>query len=50
MPNVFPKLSSTPGNVRWTGPELGSHTDEVLADMLGYDGEKIATLKKAGVI
>jgi formyl-CoA transferase len=50
MPNVFPKLSSTPGNVRWTGPELGSHTDEVLADMLGYDADKIATLKNAGVI
>jgi formyl-CoA transferase len=50
MPNVFPKLSATPGNVRWTGPELGSHTDEVLADMLGYDADKIADLKGAGVI
>ena len=50
MPNVFPKLSGTPGNVRWTGPELGSHTDEVLADMLGYDADKIASLKGAGVI
>ncbi|MFM1977343.1 MAG: hypothetical protein RL145_2189 [Pseudomonadota bacterium] len=50
MPNVFPKLSGTPGNVRWTGPELGSHTDEVLADMLGYNADKIASLKGAGVI
>jgi crotonobetainyl-CoA:carnitine CoA-transferase CaiB-like acyl-CoA transferase len=50
MPNVFPKLSSTPDNVRWTGPELGSHTDEVLADTLGYDADKIATLKSSGVI
>ncbi len=50
MPNVFPKLSGTPGNVRWTGPELGSHTDEVLADMLGYNAERIATLKSTGVI
>ncbi|OYU76571.1 MAG: formyl-CoA transferase [Alphaproteobacteria bacterium PA3] len=50
MPNVFPKLSGTPGNVRWTGPELGSHTDEVLAHMLGYDADRIATLKKSGVI
>ena len=50
MPNVFPKLSGTPGNVRWTGPELGSHTNEVLADMLGYDAESISTLKSSGVI
>jgi len=50
MPNVFPKLSSTPGNVRWIGPELGSHTNEVLTDMLGYASDKIATLKRAGVI
>lgn len=50
MANVFPKLSGTPGNVRWTGPELGSHSNEVLADMLGYDADKIASLKGAGVI
>ncbi|WP_085340582.1 CaiB/BaiF CoA transferase family protein [Aquidulcibacter paucihalophilus] len=50
MPNVFPKLSGTPGNVRWTGPELGSHTTEVLATLLGYDEDTIASLKGAGVI
>lgn len=50
MPNVFPKLSSTPGNVRWTGPELGSHTGEVLSELLGYDREKIEALKQGGVV
>ncbi|MGH6998820.1 MAG: CaiB/BaiF CoA transferase family protein, partial [Phenylobacterium sp.] len=30
MQNAFPKLSETPGAVRWPGPELGQHTDEVL--------------------
>jgi formyl-CoA transferase len=50
MPNVFPKLSQTPGNVRWTGPEMGSHTDEVLKEILGYDDQKLASLKAAKVI
>ncbi|PJI51327.1 carnitine dehydratase, partial [Methylobacterium radiotolerans] len=31
-----PKLSDTPGEVRWQGPALGAHTDSVLAE-LGLD-------------
>ncbi|HNE37641.1 MAG TPA: CoA transferase, partial [Microthrixaceae bacterium] len=37
MQNVVPKLSDTPGEVRWVGPELGEHTDEVLGDVLDLD-------------
>ena len=29
-------------------PTLGEHTDEILQDVLGYDEDKIATLKSAG--
>jgi formyl-CoA transferase len=50
MQNVFPKLSETPGNVRWTGPERGQHTGEVLRDLLGYDDDKLATLTASKVI
>jgi formyl-CoA transferase len=50
MQNVFPKLSETPGNVRWTGPQLGSHNKEILQDLLGYDEPKCATLKALGAI
>ncbi|HVN02586.1 MAG TPA: CoA transferase [Caulobacteraceae bacterium] len=50
MQNVFPKLSETPGAVRWPGPTLGEHTSAVLGEKLGLTGEKIATLKSAGVI
>ena len=50
MQNVFPKLSETPGAVRWPGPTLGEHTNAVLGEKLGLTGEKIATLKSAGVI
>lgn len=50
MQNAFPKLSETPGRVRWPGPALGEHTDEVLAKVAGYDAEKIAALRAAKVI
>ncbi len=29
-------------------PEVGEHTDEVLKDVLGYDAERIAALRKGG--
>lgn len=50
MQNVFPRLSETPGAIRWAGPALGAHTDEVLKDVLGYDAERIAALRAAGTI
>jgi crotonobetainyl-CoA:carnitine CoA-transferase CaiB-like acyl-CoA transferase len=49
MPGIVPKLSGTPGGVRWSGPALGAHTDEVLAG-LGYDAEAIARLRGAGAV
>src|SRR3989344_3798844 len=50
MPNAFPKLSATPGKVRWPGPALGQHTDEVLAARAGCSPQKLAELRAAGVI
>lgn len=50
MQNVVPKLSDTPGEVRWVGPELGEHTDEVLAEVLGLDGDAIAELRSAEIV
>lgn len=50
MQNVFPKLSATPGSVRWPGPALGAHTDEVLGNLLGYDAERLAALRADGHI
>ncbi len=50
MQNAFPKLSATPGKVRWPGPALGQHTDEVLAARAGCSSQKLAELRAAGVI
>ena len=35
MPNVCPRLSDTPGTVKWAGRALGADTAEVLKDWLG---------------
>ena len=49
MPGIVPKLSGTPGSVRWQGPALGAHTDAVLAD-LGRDAETIERLRREGAV
>ena len=50
MQNAFPRLSDTPGLVRWVGPELGQHTDEILKSVLGKTDEEITALRAADVI
>jgi crotonobetainyl-CoA:carnitine CoA-transferase CaiB-like acyl-CoA transferase len=49
VPGIVPKLSGTPGNTRWLGPQLGQHTAEVLASV-GFDPGAIARLKLKGII
>lgn len=49
MPGIVPKLSDTPGEVRWQGPTLGEHTDSVLAD-LGFAAADIARLRDQGAV
>jgi len=50
MQNVFPKLSDTPGAVRWPGPALGEHTAAVLGEKLGFGAERLDALKASGVV
>ncbi|HPB46059.1 MAG TPA: CoA transferase [Microthrixaceae bacterium] len=50
MHNVVPKLSDTPGSVRWVGPELGQHTDEVFAEVLGLEDGELEALRGRGII
>ena len=50
MPAVVPRLASQPGTVRWAGPPLGAHTDEVLGELLGLDERALADLRDSGAI
>jgi len=49
VPGIVPKLSATPGDIEWIGPELGEHTAAVLAAH-GYSEAKIAALKERKAI
>ena len=50
MQNVVPKLSETPGEIRWVGPELGEHNDEVFGSILGMTEDEIAELRQQNII
>ena len=51
MQNAFPKLSATPGSVRWSGPEtLGEHTEQVLTELLDLTPEQIGKLRNSGIV
>lgn len=43
MQAVFPRLSATPGSIRWVGPTLGEHNDEILRGMLAMSDDAIAS-------
>ena len=49
VPGIVPKLSETPGQTNWLGPELGQHTDEVLGT-IGFGSEAIRAFREAGVV
>jgi formyl-CoA transferase len=50
-PGVIPKLSATPGSVRWSATWTpGSHNDEVYGDLLGLPAAELASLRTEGVI
>ncbi|WP_248323220.1 CaiB/BaiF CoA-transferase family protein [Caballeronia sp. Sq4a] len=49
MPGIVPKLSDSPGEVRWQGPALGEHTQSVLAS-LGFDESDVQRLRAKGAV
>ena len=48
--NVVPRLTDTPGRVKWLGPAPESHNQEVFHDMLGLSAAEMAALRDKAVI
>jgi crotonobetainyl-CoA:carnitine CoA-transferase CaiB-like acyl-CoA transferase len=47
---IVPRVGDDAGAIRWAGPPLGAHTEEILAGMLGMQPAEIARLRAEGVI
>lgn len=50
IPAILPKLSQTPGGTDWPGGEIGSHTNDILENILQLSTAEIKHLKNSGVI
>lgn len=50
MPGIVPKFSETPGQIKWPGPKLGEHNDEVYKGILHMSEEEIEKLKDDEII
>ena len=50
VPGVVPKLSATPGEIRWLGERLGAHNEEVLCGLLGIGRDELTALRAQGVV
>ncbi len=50
IPNLVPRLSDTPGQVKWLGPALGADNDEVLRGLLGLGEAEIERLQAEGAV
>jgi len=49
VPGIVPKLSKTPGEIKWLGPKMGEHNIEVLKD-IGLTDEQIRLMGEKGII
>ena len=47
---VVPHVPDDPGAIRWPGPPIGAHTQEVMGEMLGLGEAELDALRRDGVI
>lgn len=50
MPGITPVFSETPGEVKWIGPELGEHNEEIYKGLLGISEEQMDKMKEQSII
>jgi crotonobetainyl-CoA:carnitine CoA-transferase CaiB-like acyl-CoA transferase len=49
-PGIVPHIPESPGSIRWSGPNIGQHTDEILAELCEFDKVKISSLRRDRVV
>lgn len=49
-PGVVPRFGEKPNEIRWPGPAIGAHNEEILRGLLGMDDQEIFALREKGVI
>ncbi len=47
---IVPSVPEDPGRVRWPGPKIGAHNEEVLEELLGFSANEIQRLRDLEVI
>jgi crotonobetainyl-CoA:carnitine CoA-transferase CaiB-like acyl-CoA transferase len=50
IPDVVPRLSGTPGEIRWLGEGLGAQNEEIFKGLLELSHAEIDDLRTSGVI
>ena len=50
VPEVVPRLSATPGEIRWLGEGLGAQNEEIFRDLLGLKDSELRQMRDDGVI
>ncbi len=50
MQGIVPKMSGTPGQVKWAGAEIGEFNKEIYCDRLGLSAQELEKLKADGVV
>lgn len=50
MQNAVPKLSDDPGAVKWVGPELGEHNEDVFQNLLGMNQAGLKELREKCIV
>mgnify|MGYP001945567938 CR=1 FL=1 len=50
MPGIVPKFSNHPGEIKWAGPKLGEHNEEVYKGILGMTDDEFNILQDLNII
>jgi crotonobetainyl-CoA:carnitine CoA-transferase CaiB-like acyl-CoA transferase len=50
VPDVVPRLSATPGEIRWLGEGIGAQNEEIFRDLLGLKDNDLRQMRDEGVI